>query len=192
MTEENKRRKFYQKELTLYRSIFSFFVISGLGVAILAVLYVFVSSMIISMIVDKGAIQSVAGPTTIIGKVLVSYWLYIIVGGLFLVAVSVFYTHRFAGPLYRFEASIDRMIDKDIGFEIGLRKNDECQSLAEKINKLNSELSTTVKSMSTLVEEVDNIQIGLYKELGGKNKTLKNAIVSNRKLQKILKDFKCT
>ena len=51
-------------------------------------------------------------------------------------ALSVVFLHRIAGPLYRIELMLDKVIQgEDIG-HIRLRKKDELQDLAEKINDI--------------------------------------------------------
>ncbi len=192
MKHKTQRRSFFRKKLALYKSIFSFFLVSGIGIAILAGLYVFVSSMVISIVAEKGAMQSMFGPSTILGKVLVNYWFYALIGAFFLIVVSVFFTHRFAGPLYRLEVSVDRMIKKELGFKIKLRKKDECQVLAGKLDRLNAGLAGTVQEMTEIVNQIDDQQVNLYKEQSGKSKVLKQTIMLNRKLQTILKEFKCS
>ncbi len=51
-------------------------------------------------------------------------------------ALSVVFLHRIAGPLYRIERMLDKVIQgEDIG-RIRLRKKDELKDLAEKINEI--------------------------------------------------------
>jgi sensor histidine kinase YesM len=51
-------------------------------------------------------------------------------------AFSVIFSHRIAGPLYRLEQTLDKIIQGDHAESIQLRKGDELEELAEKINKL--------------------------------------------------------
>jgi len=53
-----------------------------------------------------------------------------------LAASSILLSHRVAGPLYRIERTLDRLIQGEDVEHIRLRKNDELKELAEKINKL--------------------------------------------------------
>ena len=51
-------------------------------------------------------------------------------------ASSILLSHRVAGPLYRIELTLDKLIQgQDVEY-IRLRKNDELKELAEKINRL--------------------------------------------------------
>jgi len=56
---------------------------------------------------------------------------------IFVIGVFVIvFTHRFAGPLYRLELTLDRVIQGEDVEPIILRKNDELQDLIMKINEL--------------------------------------------------------
>jgi hypothetical protein len=53
-----------------------------------------------------------------------------------IVALSIVFTHRVAGPLYRLEQILDRLIGGEDVEPANLRKGDELQDLAAKINAL--------------------------------------------------------
>ena len=50
--------------------------------------------------------------------------------------VGIFYSHRIAGPVYRMEQDLARVLSGEKGVKIRLRKRDKMQSLAQKINQL--------------------------------------------------------
>ncbi len=52
------------------------------------------------------------------------------------IPVSLFYSHRIAGPIYRFEQSLDLLLHGNTNFMISLRKKDEFKYLADKMNAL--------------------------------------------------------
>lgn len=185
---KERRRKFYQKEIKLFKSIFSFFILAGFGAAILAGFFIFFSTTLASLIMDTGSALPDLGPGTLFGEILTNVWLYVLICSLFLVVIATIFTHRFAGPLYRFEVSLDRMIKGDFRFMIVLRNKDECTSLADKINLFNSRLSSTFGTMNTIVTEIDKYHIKLTKE--EVNDTMEQAIKLNRQLKKILAGYK--
>ncbi|MBN1523553.1 MAG: hypothetical protein JW904_03615 [Spirochaetales bacterium] len=53
-----------------------------------------------------------------------------------IIIVGIFYSHRIAGPIYRIEEDIKRVLDGEKNVSIKLRKNDKLKSLADQINKL--------------------------------------------------------
>lgn len=50
--------------------------------------------------------------------------------------IGIFYSHRIAGPVYRIETDISKVLAGEKGIKIHLRKNDKLKSLADKINAL--------------------------------------------------------
>ena len=184
-----KRKKFYQKELALYRSLFTFFIIAGVGAAILAAFYLLFSSAVVDLLINEGGPSSASGPVALLGDILTGAWLYITIGGLLLVILATLFTHRFAGPLYRFEVSLDTMIKGDVSFKIVLRKKDECKSLADKINMFNSNLCSSLDSMSAIASEIETRQEKLKAEYGS-SETLENAMKANRRIKNILSGYK--
>jgi nitrogen fixation/metabolism regulation signal transduction histidine kinase len=55
---------------------------------------------------------------------------------LMIIVVGIFYSHRIAGPMYRIETDIKRVLDGEKGVTIRLRKKDKLQSLADLVNQL--------------------------------------------------------
>jgi methyl-accepting chemotaxis protein len=61
-----------------------------------------------------------------------------------IIVVGIFYSHRIAGPVYRIEQDLQRVLAGEKNVEIHLRKKDKLKSIADKIN--------------TLVREVDSLR----------------------------------
>jgi len=53
-----------------------------------------------------------------------------------IVASSIVFSHRIAGPIYRFEQTLDKLIKGERTEYIQLRKGDELSTLATKLNEL--------------------------------------------------------
>ena len=61
--------------------------------------------------------------------------------GIIMAAVSMlFYSHRLAGPVYRLERHLEKIIDGNYDEELHFRKKDEFKQLADIINRLEDEL----------------------------------------------------
>jgi len=188
--KKNKRTMFFQKEISLYKSIFTFLLLIGFGTAVLTVVYTFFSIKLLAYFVGHEGALNPTGSLSLISTILSSYWFYILIGCALLICFATFFTHRFAGPIYRFEMSLDRMIHNDIGFQINLRKNDEGKQLAEKINHFNTRLASSLKSIGFLSEEVEKTHLILRKLSPEENNTLEQAISLNRKLKKTVSEYK--
>lgn len=70
------------------------------------------------------------------------------IGGAFLLfgAVSIFISHKVAGPLYRLKKSLLQVTQGNLNVVVKLRKRDDLKDLAEHINMLIEELRTFVTS----------------------------------------------
>lgn len=192
MTQQDKRKKFYQKKLTLYKSIFSFFMFAGLGIAMLSFFYTVFATSIAAYLTGQYEPGAAPAAVRLLSSLIENQWLYTIAGGILLVLLSTYFTHRFAGPLYRFEVSLDRMANKDFGFTIRLRKNDECETMAEKLNALNAQMSSAITSMRYLVDDLEQYHTRLGNMLSGeKYDLLADAVRVNQKLKRAMAAFKC-
>lgn len=191
MIRQEKRKKFYQKQVALYKSIFSFFIFVGLGISLLTVFYSFFVTNVVKYLIDRYRIEAASGPMMLLGSLLGSQWFYIVLGGVLLIILATFFTHRFAGPLFRFEVSLERMINKDFTVQINLRKNDECKSLADKFNQFNSRMSSSLKTMRFLAEEIAKNNARLRNDLGGRaHDLLLETNDLNERLRKMITAFK--
>lgn len=54
----------------------------------------------------------------------------------FISIIGIYYSHKIAGPVYRIETDITRILEGEQGVRIRLRKNDKLTTLADKINDL--------------------------------------------------------
>ncbi len=90
-------------------------------------------------------------------------WIFIVLGGIVLIVFSTLLTHRFAGPLYRFEKCLNKMIAGDLSDKIYLRGKDEGKQLSIKINEFNEKLSMKVKTMQTISKSIEAELAGISK-----------------------------
>lgn len=60
-------------------------------------------------------------------------------------SLSVFVTHRFAGPIYRFHRLVDQMAEGDLSARFKLRKGDDLRDLETAVNRAIESLAGTVQ-----------------------------------------------
>lgn len=65
------------------------------------------------------------------------------------------YSHKIAGPLYRFEKSIDEMASGDLTSRFNLRANDQLEELAGRINILSEKLDEAVSGIKSEAMELE-------------------------------------
>ena len=105
-------------------------------------------------------------PLMIVKELLTANWMLLAFGGVMLLISSVYLTHRVAGPLYRFERTLDSMNSGNLGAQIRLREKDEGMELAGKINQFNESLSQSMRvlknstaALDTLLEQADSLNL---------------------------------
>ena len=115
-------------------------------------------------------LASTAGSWGLMGNLLQQQWalmlvLYLVNFGL-VYAFIVFYTHRIAGPVYRFSVTLKAMAEGKLGIRIKLRKNDYFENLGEGINVMArafaqtiTDLRTTTKTLSEKTDNIDDQEI---------------------------------
>ncbi len=52
------------------------------------------------------------------------------------IVFGIFYSHRLAGPIYRINISLERIITGDLDFQVRLRRTDAFQHIGERLNAL--------------------------------------------------------
>lgn len=191
-----RRRNYFIKKDLQGKYIFSFFVFVVLGSILFTAIFSFLSSDTLTIVYDNYNVRIGQTPLVLLKEILSAHWIFIVTGGLLVVVLSMFLTHRFAGPLYRFEKSVEEMISGNFAFQIWLRNKDEGKELAEKMNQLIMMLSSSLKDLKQMNADMENTlsdtsrildETDCGKEVPG---TLKKAQGLNRQMNEILDRFK--
>ena len=132
-----KRRNYFINKEFQGRYIFNYFLLVTIGSLVFMGVFSFFSSNTLSIVYDNYHLQLGVTPGILFKKILSTQWLFIVFGGGIVVVITLFLTHRVAGPFYRFEKSLDDMNDGDLSGRITLRQKDEGKALAQKINAFN-------------------------------------------------------
>jgi methyl-accepting chemotaxis protein len=91
-----------------------------------------------------------------------------IVAVVFICFVSIFVSHKIAGPVYRFEESARTIANGDFSYRIKLRKGDELHDLAIAFNRMTESLESIVQENNDILERVkktvDTVKIDFDKK----------------------------
>lgn len=190
-----KRRNFFIKKDLQGKYMFSFFIFLVAGSIIFTLIFSLLSFNTMTIVYDNYKLQIGKTPLMLIKEILSAQWIFIVAGGFLFVVLSMFLTHRFAGPIFRFEKSIEEMTKGNLDFRIYLRTKDEGKELAEKINILIDMLSSDIKEMRRLSEEVNNKLTDADNSLKGNREGKETALDIeiagglNRRLHEILRKY---
>ncbi|OQY52995.1 MAG: chemotaxis protein [Desulfobacteraceae bacterium 4572_89] len=147
-----KRRNYFIDKEFQGKTIFNYFILLALGSILFVGIFSFFSSNTLSIVYDNYHLRLGTTPGILFKKILSTQWLFIVIGGIAVIFITMRLTHRVAGPFFRFEKSLDEMIEHDISNKIVLRQKDEGKDLALKINRFNSGLSEQL----TLIGELNS------------------------------------
>jgi len=95
-------------------------------------------------------------------------------------AISIFVTHKIAGPLYRLKKSLSMITQGNLDVKVTLRKGDDLKDLAEHVNMLVDELRMVVTALKTDYDLLSNYILDIEREM-------KTNVVSEESGRKIIK-----
>ncbi len=149
-----RRRNYFIKKELQGKYIFNFFIFVIAGSILFSLIFSYLSFNTLTVVYKNYNLQIGKTPLILLKEILSAHWIFIFTVGISIVIISMFLTHRFAGPMYRFEKSVEEMINGNFNFEIRLRKRDEGKELAEKMNRLINLMSSKFKDMRDIFDEL--------------------------------------
>lgn len=96
---------------------------------------------------NNGDLLSGKTPLMLLKNAFAANWAFLVTFGTLLLIAALIGTHRIAGPFFRFEKTLNNMVNKDLSCTIRLREKDEGKDLAQQINTFNSLLSRDMREL---------------------------------------------
>ncbi len=184
-----KRRHYFINKDLQGKYAFYFFVIVTLGCILFTLIFGLLVQDTLTIVYKDSRLQFGSTPAILIKEILKADWIYILLGGIIVPVLAIFLTHRFAGPIYRFERSLDEMMRGNLNFEIVLRKRDSGKELAKMINAFNSILSERIVKVKELSELISANLSTLARSSSGENKEINKAFGAIRSSSAQIKDI---
>lgn len=89
----------------------------------------------------------------LVGDMLENQWMlvlaFVVVSLGITVGLILFYTHRIAGPIYRFRRLFDEISEGKVGAQVILRKGDCFENLASSVSRANATLGRSISDLKT-------------------------------------------
>lgn len=107
--------------------------------------------------------------------------------------VSVWVTHRFAGPVYRLEQSLRQIADGNLGLQVRFRAGDDLQELAVLVNQIihqQGEVLRTVHSVHQRLLEIMGQVRSKTVAPEQLNQTLEQIQIQIEQIESLLRQFK--
>jgi methyl-accepting chemotaxis protein len=105
--------------------------------------------------------------------------------------VSMFVSHRFAGPVYRFERSAQVLSTGDLTHRVSLRTGDDLMELQDEMNAMVAALQRLIQKDRALVERLSSKLDEALKKMPADKQQLKNDLAGLKdELQHVTRGFK--
>lgn len=187
-TRYRRRNYFINKEYQ-GRTIFHYFLLILAGSILFSLIFSFFSSNTISIVYDDYQLRLGTTPGILLDRIFSAQWFFIVVCGMAVIFITLFLTHRVAGPFYRFEKSLDSMLEKNISGNIHLRKKDEGKGVAERINRFNTMLAGHLSQVEALNHEINWLAAN---QNHPDAHTLERISENSQKIQELINEFTFT
>ena len=186
-----RRRNYFIKKDLQGRYIFSFFIFVIAGSFFFTIIFSLLSADTLTIEYRNYDLRLGKTPIILLREILSANWIFILAGGLLVVIASMMLTHRFAGPVYRFERSLEEMLKGNLDFEIRLRSGDEAKELALLLNELAASLSCRLREIRELADETGSHISNARGAAGDAAGTeLDEAAAANGKIGEMLRSFR--
>lgn len=153
---KDRRRKinFSVKREMQFRLLFKIITIIFVGVGLMGLIFYLYSNREISHSYRQFHVQAKNFLDYLLPAVVVSLAIAFISS----LAITIFFPHKIAGPLFRIERDIKERVAKgDFTVRFKLRKGDEVHDLAEALNSVLESLSIKIGKIKKNVEGIDNL-----------------------------------
>lgn len=149
-----KRRRFYVKKGFQFRFILKFCILVSLGTLFSTGLFLYFSQASLTSSFHDSRLVIETTALAVLPAVIYTNVISLILITVGTVVVTLFISHKIAGPLYRFEQELKGIAEGDLTTKIRLREKDQISDVAESLNRTVSALREKVLSVKSDVERL--------------------------------------
>jgi len=183
-----RRILFINRELQ-GKLIFQVFLASICGVALFTLFFGLLTADNLTVSMGADGVRVGNTPMILAQKLMQAHWLFILVGGAVVSLLTLFVSHRFAGPLYRFEKSFTELADRNLNQHIHLRTKDAGNPLAERVNQFADLYSADIRQLRYLNKELGELSSYENESLSGQ--ALQRMAELSVEMEHILNSYSC-
>ncbi|MCL5023251.1 MAG: methyl-accepting chemotaxis protein [Nitrospirae bacterium] len=160
-----RRRNYFVRRDFQGKFILKFFLAILVSAFVFTSLLSIFSAHTITVTYEDSYLRLDRTPKALFLQTIRAYGVYILLLGVGVSVVSLFLSHRIAGPLYRFEKSAEEITKGNLSFRIRLRKKDEGKELAGRMNTMIETLSDRLADIGRHAEAAQSGMAGLSESL---------------------------
>ena len=160
-THSKRRKTYYIKKEFQMVFIIKFCLLVILGALISGAVIYLVSQGSTTTVFENSRIRIKGTADFILPAVLLSTAVVTVLVGLASVLVTLYASHKIAGPIYRIEKDLEKVMLGDLRVKFNLRKNDQLQALATMIEALITNLGGDIKELRQARSELVTVFEGM-------------------------------
>ena len=175
----NRRRNYFIDRKFQSIFILKFCTLVIIGAVISGVIIYILSKSTVTTTFENSRLIIKSTADYILPAVLLSSVVVVIVIGLATIAITLFTSHRIAGPLYRMQKDIEEVASGNLNKNFRLRVTDELKALAESLDNMAGNLKKDIGELKAEINALESeadlerakIKLGKIKQILSKFKT---------------------
>jgi len=160
---KNRRRNYYIDRQFQLNFIIKFCALVLIGSAISGIIIYFMSKTTVCTTFENSKLIMKSTADYILPSVLFSSIISVILIGLAAIAVTLFASHKIAGPLYRLDKDVQEITSGNLAITFRLRDGDEIRPLASSLNDMVGAIRGRVVEIGKSLDKLES-SAGLTKE----------------------------
>ncbi|MDD5165857.1 MAG: methyl-accepting chemotaxis protein [Candidatus Omnitrophica bacterium] len=179
----NRRRNYFIKKKFQRDFILKFCSLVAVGSIISGVIIFIMSKSTLTTAFDNSRLVVRSTADFILPAVLMSSVIVVLLVGLATIIITLFTSHKIAGPLYRMEQDVKEIAAGNLKVRINLRHGDELKDMAESLEEMVRNLQGNVSAIKSTIFELEGAIDSLNKDDTQASKELIKKI--NQELDKL-------
>jgi methyl-accepting chemotaxis protein len=151
----NRRRNYFINKRFQVMFIINFCILVIAGTAVSGGIIYWMSRSAVTSTFENSRLVIKSTADFILPSVLLSSIFVIIAVGFATIVVTLFTSHRIAGPLYRMQKDLEAISQGDLNVRFSLRKNDEIKALADTLNDMTEVFRRNILNTSKAISEAE-------------------------------------
>ena len=133
----NKRKNYFIKSAFQGKFIFHFLALIVAGALLFTLLFSMTTSETWMVIYGNHEASPGSTPFILMKELIKSNWILLLLGGIIVAILALLYSHRIAGPFYKFEMVLEDMQNGILDPKCKLRNKDDGQGVMDQLQQTN-------------------------------------------------------
>jgi len=151
----HRRKKYFINKEFQIKFIVKFCILVIIGAVISGLFIYFMATSTLTTAFENSRLVIKSTADYILPSVLLASSVMIVIVGIAAILVTLFASHKIAGPLFRMEKEIKEIAQGNLNIDFHLRKNDQLKKLAMSLQEMTNSLKKDMKYISDTLESLD-------------------------------------